>query len=93
MNNDEKHLEYNGADCFNVKVPLKGAVGRILHVSRALKVVEKSFNPQNKTIVYILGCRIGPLMRHHYKKLHKAGIQVFVNPDGLEWKRDKWNAL
>lgn len=93
MNNDEKHFEYNGADCFNVKVPLKGAVGRILHVSRALKAVEKSFNPRNKTIVYILGCRIGPLMHFHYKKLHKRGIQVFINPDGLEWKRDKWNVF
>lgn len=71
MNNDEKHFEYNGADCFNVKVPLKGSVGRIFHVSRVLKQIEKNYNPKNKTIVYILGCRIGPLMRWHYKKLHK----------------------
>ena len=93
MNNDEKHFEYNDADCFNVRVPLKGALGRILHVSRALKQVEREYNPEHQTIVYVLGCRIGPLMRHHYAKLHKKGIQVFVNPDGLEWKRDKWNAL
>ena len=93
MGNDEKHFEYNGADCFNVKVPLKGALGRILHVSRALGQIEKNWNPKNKTIIYILGCRIGPLMRRHYKKLNKKGIQVFVNPDGLEWKRDKWNVI
>ena len=40
MNNDEKHFEYNDADCFNVKVPLRGAPGRILHVSRVLTQVE-----------------------------------------------------
>lgn len=93
MDNDEKHFEYNGADCFNIKVPLKGSVGRILHVSRALKHVEKIYNPNNKNIVYVLGCRIGPLMHKHYKKLKKRGFQVFVNPDGLEWKRDKWSSL
>jgi rhamnosyltransferase len=40
MNNDERHFEYNGANCFNVRLPLKGAPGRILHVSRVLKQVE-----------------------------------------------------
>lgn len=95
MNNDEKHFEYNGADCFNVKLPLKGAPGRILHVSRALTMVEewKRGHLQEEAIVYILGCRIGPMLYMHVKSLHKLGIKVFVNPDGLEWKRDKWNAL
>lgn len=41
MNNDEKHFVYNGADCFNVKLPMKGAPGRILHVSRVLSQIEK----------------------------------------------------
>lgn len=31
MGNEEKHFVYNGADCFNVKQPVKGAPGRILH--------------------------------------------------------------
>lgn len=93
MNNDEKHFEYNNADCFNVKIPLKGSIGRILHVSRVLKQIEKTYNPYNDNIVYILGCRIGSLMHNHYKRLKKRGFKVFVNPDGLEWKRDKWNFL
>lgn len=93
MDNEEKHFEYNRADCFNVKLPLKGAPGRILHVSRVLGFVEKwkKENPDEKAIVYILGCRIGPLLIPHAKKLHKLGIKIFVNPDGLEWKRDKWS--
>lgn len=95
MDNDERHFEYNGADCFNVKLPLKGAPGRILHVSRVLGFVEKwkKENSSETAIVYILGCRIGPLLISHAKKLHKLGVKIFVNPDGLEWKRDKWSKM
>lgn len=94
MNNDEKHFVYNDADCFNVKVPLPGAPGRIFHVGRVLQQVEAwaKQNPNKKVIVYILGCRIGPLLIPHAKKLHKLGAKVFCNPDGLEWKRSKWSA-
>lgn len=95
MNNEEKHFVYNDADCFNVKLPMKGAMGRILHVSRVLSQIEewRKENCDEKAIVYILGCRIGPLMIQHAKRLHKMKVQIFVNPDGLEWKRDKWNKL
>ena len=94
MNNDEKHFAYNGADCFNVKVPLPGAPGRIFHMGLVLQQVETwaKQNPNEKVIVYILGCRIGPLLIPHAKKLHKFGAKVFCNPDGLEWKRSKWSA-
>lgn len=93
MNNNEKHFIYNGADCFNVKLPAKGALGRILHVSRVLSRIEewRKVNREEKTIVYILGCRIGPLIMPHAKRLHKTGVKILVNPDGLEWKRDKWS--
>ena len=93
MNQDEKHFEYNAADCFNVMLPLPGAPGRILHVSRALSHVERwcRENPGQSVIVYILGCRIGPLLIVHAKRLHKLGVEIFCNPDGLEWKRGKWN--
>lgn len=52
---------------------------------------ETALKKTDKVIVYILGCRIGPLLKSHYKKLHKLGVKVFVNPDGLEWKRSKWS--
>lgn len=93
MNDDEGHFEYNDTDCFNVKVPLPGAPGRIFHVSLVLKQIEEWIknHSNEKTIIYILGCRIGPLLIPHSKKLHKIGAKIFCNPDGLEWKRDKWN--
>ena len=94
MNNEEKHFVHNGADCFNVRVPLPGAPGRIFHVSLVLDQVESwcAEHPGEQVIVYILGCRIGPLLIPHARKLHRLGARIYCNPDGLEWKRDKWNA-
>lgn len=95
MNNEEKHFEHNSADCFNVRVPLPGAPGRIFHVGLVLKEVEKwvKSHKDEATIVYILGCRIGPLLIPHSRKLHKLGVKIYCNPDGLEWKRSKWSKL
>lgn len=64
MNNDENHFEYNDADCFNVRVPMPGAPGRIFHVGRVLSQVEEwiKCHSNERVIVYILGCRIGPLL-------------------------------
>lgn len=91
--NKTERFEYQGADCFRVKVPLPGAPGRILHVSMALSQIAgwKKEHPDSDTVVYILGCRIGPLMKYHAGILRKLGCRIYVNPDGLEWKRAKWN--
>lgn len=93
MDNNEGHFMHNGADCFKVRVPMPGAPGRILHVGLVLQQVEKwvTSHPNEKTIVYILGCRIGPLLIPHARKLHLLGVKVYCNPDGLEWKRSKWS--
>lgn len=94
MNSPEKHFEHNKADCFNVKVPLPGAPGRIFHVGLVLRQVETWIkrHPDKRVIVYILGCRVGPLLLPHAKRLHKFGAKICCNPDGLEWKRSKWSA-
>lgn len=94
MDNDERHFEHNGADCFNVKVPLPGPVGRMLHVARVLRKIEawRKDNPDEPAIVYILGCRVGPFLIPHAKRLRRLHIKVLSNPDGLEWKRGKWSA-
>lgn len=91
--NKPKHFVYLDADCFRVKVPLPGAPGRIWHVSLALTEIAswKKEHPDSDTVVYILGCRIGPLMKYHAGILKKLGCRIYVNPDGLEWKRAKWN--
>lgn len=95
MGNEKKNFIYNNAECFNVTVPLTGALGRILHVSLVLSQVEKwcKIHPKEKKIVYILGCRIGFLIRGHARRLKKLGVKIYCNPDGLEWKRAKWSTL
>lgn len=86
---------FNGAECFTVGTPAPGAVGRILHVALVLEKVLHwvKTHPDEKTVVYILGCRIGPLLIPYAHRLHKRGVVIICNPDGLEWKRDKWNAV
>lgn len=44
-------------------------------------------------IFYILACRIGPVMGLFRSRIEALGGQLFVNPDGHEFLRAKWNAL
>ena len=43
--------------------------------------------------MYVLGCRVGPMFSLIHKRLERLGIKIMINPDGLEWKREKWNYL
>ena len=56
-----------------------------------IKYIEE--NNLKNVVLLILGCKIGPLMPKYYKKLHKLDVKVVMNPDGLEWKREKWNKI
>lgn len=90
-NNDE--FEYNLARCFNVKVPEIGSAKAVyydvLALRRCIEYIDKN-NVENP-IIYILACRIGPFIGYYKRKLKKNGIKLFVNPDGHEWMRAKWN--
>ena len=55
------------------------------------KYIQK--NVINKPIFYILGCRRCLSFRWVMKNAHKLGGTVYINPDGLEWKRLKWSPL
>ena len=92
-NNEE--FEHNGARCFNVKVPNIGASKAVYYDILALKKCIEYIKKNNikKPIVYILACRIGPFIGYYKKKLKKLGGDLFVNPDGHEWKRAKWNMI
>lgn len=93
--NNSKQFLYNNARCFNVKVPNIGPAKAVYYDIAALR---SSFNyiKQNdikSPVIYILACRIGPFISHYKKKLQKLGGTLYVNPDGHEWKRQKWNWL
>lgn len=93
-NNNNNEFVHNGARCFNINVPNIGAAKAVYYDIVALKESIK-FIKKNKIkdpIVYILACRIGPFVGYYKKKLKRLGGTLFVNPDGHEWKRAKWNA-
>jgi rhamnosyltransferase len=85
---------YKGATCFNVKVPKIGSAAAVIYdllgIKRCLDIIkEKSLD---NCLLVILACRIGPFMSYYQRQFHKLGIKVYLNPDGHEWKRSKWNS-
>ena len=93
LSNDSKEFEYHNTHCFNVPVPNIGPAKAIYYDLAALKYCVKHIKDKriNNAIVYILACRIGPFVGKYIKQLHKLNCKVYVNPDGHEWKRAKWN--
>ncbi|MGG3915945.1 beta 1-4 rhamnosyltransferase Cps2T [Rossellomorea vietnamensis] len=87
-------FEYNGARCFNVKIPEIGPAKAVYYDIRSLDLVYKYIKNNNisNATLYILACRIGPFMNYYKKKFEKLRVPVYVNPDGHEWKRGKWSA-
>ena len=88
-------FEYNGARCFNIKVPNIGPAKAVYYDIMALKKSLKYIKENNisNAVIYILACRIGPFIGHYKKIMKKFNCKLYINPDGHEWKRAKWNAL
>lgn len=95
MGKERNQFEYNNARCFTVKVPNIGPAKAVYYDIVALKESIKYIKKNNikNAIIYILACRIGPFIGHYKKQLKKLGVTLYVNPDGHEWKREKWNKL
>lgn len=93
LSDKKEEFEYNGARCFKVAVPNLGPAKAVYYDIAALKEVYSYVIENNieDAIVYILACRIGPFLRKYVKLFHEKNIKVFVNPDGNEFKRSKWN--
>lgn len=87
------HFDYKGADCFTIRPPKLGPARVIAYdmmaITYALSYCKKHqiINPQ----FYILGNTIGAVIKGYSKKLKRIGAKLYVNPDGLEWKRTKWS--
>lgn len=95
LGDENKEFIYNKACCFTVKVPSVGSARAILYDLIALKYSLKLIKKNNiqRPIIYILACRIGPFIGYYKKDIEACGGGLFVNPDGHEWKRSKWNWL
>lgn len=90
----ENEFEFHNARCFKIPIPQIGPAQAIYYDVAALNECIKYIKNNNisNPIVYIMACRIGPFARHFYKKIHKLGGKVYLNPDGHEWLRAKWSA-
>lgn len=90
---NDHEFTHNNARCFNVKVPdIKSATAvlyDLLSLKKSVDFIAKN-NLKNSSI-YILACRIGPFLPLFKPLFKKYGISIFLNPDGHEWKRSKWN--
>ena len=91
---NDSEFEFHNAHCFKIDVPEIGAAQAIYYDIKSLDYCCKYIKKNNikNPIVYIMACRIGPFLRKYYKKIHKLGGKVYLNPDGHEWLRAKWSA-
>ena len=92
---NEHEFEFHNAHCFKINVPLIGPAQAVYYDIAALNLCCKHIkaNHISHPIVYIMACRIGPFIKHFYKRIHMLGGEVYLNPDGHEWMRAKWPAL
>ena len=92
---DKEEIEYNQARCFHVKVPNIGPAKAIyydlLSLEKTIRYIKK--NHLSNVIVYVLGTTIGAFIGLYKYRLHRLNIKLYINPDGCEWKRAKWNWL
>ena len=88
-------FEYNHARCFQIKVPKLGPAKVIYYDTASLGECCRYIKHHKlaDAVVYMLGCGVGPVFGHYKRKLHRLGAKLMINPDGLEWKRDKWSPL
>ena len=95
MGGREREFSCHGARCFRVRVPGIGPAKAVYYdvaaFWRCLRYIHKKHI--QKPVVYVLACRIGPFIRPLYARLKRYGGYLFVNPDGHEWMRGKWNRL
>ncbi|MDY3024730.1 MAG: DUF1972 domain-containing protein [Streptococcus hyovaginalis] len=88
----QEHSTYLRADCFTINPPKLGPARVIAYdmmaISYALRLVKDQ--QMQSPIFYILGNTIGGFIAPFAQKIKDVGGVLFVNPDGLEWKRAKW---
>lgn len=90
---DANRFEYNNADCFKVYVPNVGPAQAILYDMKSVResVNYSKIHKIKDPIFYILGCSMGPGISQSVRLIHNINGRVYINPDGHEWMRAKWN--
>ena len=87
--NVNKNLNVAYLYCKNV-----GGATMFFHSIKALDFCidyVKAYDTENP-IFYILGLKLYNKLKSKRKVFNDLNIKTYVNPDGLEWQRDKWSA-
>lgn len=58
---------------------------------QVLKYIQE--NNLHGAYIYVLGLKLGPLLALYKGVRKKYGIRVYLNPDGMEHLRSKWNKV
>lgn len=93
MNSNQERMQYKRAICFNVEVANIGSAKAVFYDIKAMEWCINYIRKNDITdaMVYVLACRMGPFFASMCRKLHNLGAYIYLNPDGHEWKRQKWN--
>ena len=93
MDDKEATVHYNGAECFHLAVPSIGPAKAVYYDLKAIAWCLRDIRKKKieHAVVYVLACRIGPFIGKWKRRLSEYGVKLYVNPDGHEWKRAKWN--
>lgn len=91
-NMDKKIIIKDDVSCSKMYVPELGFVTMFIYAIKALIYVNKYIKKEQleNVTIYVLGCRVGPFYKSLIRPFKRRGIKIYLNPDGLEWKRDKW---
>ena len=95
-NKKNRNIEVrNGVTCPQIYVPKQGSMTMMTFAFKATLYFMKYIKKEKleNVILYTLGYRVGPLFTLIHRKLTKMGVKIVINPDGIEWKRAKWNFL
>lgn len=87
---------YHDAECVRIKVPDIGPARAVYYDCAAMRYFIrycKEHKEVERPIFYVLACRIGPFIKEFKRQIQALNGQLYVNPDGQEWKRKKWNRL
>ena len=93
MEGNRIRFKYRGANCYKIRVPEKLGPAQAIYYDLAALDYGIDYCKRHEIegpIFYILACRIGPFMKKYARQVHRLGGQVFINPDGHEWRRGKW---
>ncbi|MBO5622561.1 MAG: DUF1972 domain-containing protein [Butyrivibrio sp.] len=95
ISNKDSRYEYNGAKCYNVKVPEIGSAKAVIYDAKALSRAIRYCRERpsiKEPVFFIMACRIGPFIGYYKRKIKRLGGYLYINPDGHDWERRKWPA-